>query len=148
MTMIEQEGPVEDGVPGPGRVSGRQLRELLADDTWLDELVDRAQEGGVQLTGAGGFLPEMIKAVLERGLVAELTSHVGYEVGDPVGRGTENSRNGSTPKTVSTEVGSIRLDVPRTGTGVSRRGWSQKASAASAGWTIRSSACMRVGRCT
>ncbi len=113
MTMIEQEGPVEDGVSGPGRVSGRQLRELLADDTWLDELVDRAQEGGAQLTGPGGFLPEMIKAVLERGLAAELTSHVGYEVGDPVGRGSENSRNGSTPKTVSTEVGSIRLAVPR-----------------------------------
>ncbi len=145
MTMIEQEGPVEDGVPGPGRVSGRQLRELLADDTWLDELVDRAQEGGAQLTGPGGFLPEMIKAVLERGLAAELTSHVGYEVGDPVGRGSENSRNGSTPETVSTEVGSIRLAVPGTGTGVSRRGWSRKASAASAGWTIRSPACMRVG---
>jgi len=30
-----------------------------------------------------------------------------------VGRGSENSRNGSTPKTVSTEVGSIRLAVPR-----------------------------------
>lgn len=29
MTVIEQEGPVEDGVPGSGRVSGRRLRELL-----------------------------------------------------------------------------------------------------------------------
>jgi len=76
MTMIEQEGPVEDGVSGPGRVSGRQLRELLADDTWLDELVDRAQEGGAQLTGPGGFLPEMIKAVLERGLAAERACQV------------------------------------------------------------------------
>jgi len=28
MTMIEQEGPVEDGVPGPGRVSGRQIWSL------------------------------------------------------------------------------------------------------------------------
>ena len=113
MTMIEQGDVVEAGVRGPARVTGRQLRELLADESWLDELVDRAQEGGVQLTGAGGFIPEMIKAVLERGLAAELTSHVGYEVGDPAGRGSPNSRNGSTPKTVSTEVGSIRLDVPR-----------------------------------
>ena len=27
-----------------------------------------------------GFLPEMIKSVLERGMGAELTSHLGYEL--------------------------------------------------------------------
>lgn len=105
--------PGEDGVPGPPRVSGRQLRELLADESWLDELIDRSMEGGVSLTGEGGFLPEMIKAVLERGLAAELTGHLGYEVGDPAGRGSPNSRNGSTPKTVQTEVGAVPLEVPR-----------------------------------
>ena len=47
----------------------------------------------------------MIKAVLERGLAAELTEHLGYEKGDPAGRGSPNSRNGTTPKTVATEVG-------------------------------------------
>jgi putative transposase len=101
------------GPVGPPRVSGRQLRELLADEMWLDELIDRAEEGGVALTGEGGFLAEMIKAVLERGLAAELTGHLGYEVGDPAGRGSPNSRNGSTPKTVQTEVGPLGLDVPR-----------------------------------
>jgi hypothetical protein len=45
------EGDVPGPVPGPARVTGRQLRELLADDVWLDDLVDRADEGGVQLTG-------------------------------------------------------------------------------------------------
>ena len=85
----------------------------MADDAWLDELIDSAQQGGVQLTGQGGFLPEMIKAVLERGLAAELTDHLGYEHGDPAGRGSPNSRNGFTPKTVSTEIGPVPLDVPR-----------------------------------
>src|SRR5690349_24587841 len=33
--------------------------------------------------------------------------------GDPAGRGTPNSRNGTTPKTVATEVGDLRLDIPR-----------------------------------
>jgi len=42
----------------------------------------------------------MIKAVLERGLQTELTEHLGYEKGDPAGRGSPNSRNGATPKTV------------------------------------------------
>jgi putative transposase len=111
---VMTEGSSGGREPGaPGRVSGRQLRQLLADDMWLDELIDRADEGGVALTGPGGFLPEMIKAVLERGLAAELTGHVGYELGDPAGRGSGNSRNGSTPKTVQSEIGPLGLDVPR-----------------------------------
>lgn len=110
MTMTD----VQAGDPGgPGRVSGKQLRQLLADDTWLDELIDRAETGGVALTGEGGFLPELVKAVLERGLAAELTDHVGYERGDPAGRGSPNSRNGSTPKTVQSQVGPLPLQVPR-----------------------------------
>jgi putative transposase len=79
----------------------------------LDRLMDRVDGGGLVLTGEGGFLPEMIKAVLERGLAAELTGHLGYEKGDPAGRGRANSRNGSTPKTLSTEVGDVALDTPR-----------------------------------
>jgi putative transposase len=78
-----------------------------------NELIDRAESGGVQLTGEGGFLPELVKAVLERGLDAELTGHLGYERGDPVGRGSPNSRNGTTPKMVQSEVGSLPLEVPR-----------------------------------
>ena len=52
------------------------------------------------MTGAGGLIPGLIKAVLERGLEAELTDHLGYEQGDPDGRCSPNSRNGTTPKTV------------------------------------------------
>jgi putative transposase len=61
----------------------------------------------------GGFLPELVKAVLERGMDAELTDHLGYERGDPAGRGSGNSRNGTSPKTVGTEVGDVGLDQPR-----------------------------------
>jgi putative transposase len=55
----------------------------------------------------------MVKAVLERGLAAELTGHLGYEKGDPAGRGSANSRNGTTPKTLATEIGPVGLAVPR-----------------------------------
>src|SRR3954447_20014862 len=65
-----------EGWGPPGRLTGRQLREQLADEGWLDELIDRAGQSGVQLTGEGGFLPELVKAVLERGLDAELTDHL------------------------------------------------------------------------
>jgi len=73
----------------------------------------RVDAGDLQLTREGGFPPGLIKAVLERGLTAELTEHLGYEKGDPAGRGSPNSHNGTTPKTVATEVGDIGLDTPR-----------------------------------
>lgn len=41
------------------------------------------------------------------GLAADLTGHMGYEVGDPADLGSPNSRNGNTPKTVQTEVGEV-----------------------------------------
>ena len=109
---LDIESTADEWVPGPpAGTSGRRLREQLADDLWLDELIDRASEGGVRLTGQGGFLPELIKAVLERGLAAELTDHLGYPHGERAG--AANSRNGTTPKTVATEVGDAPLDVPR-----------------------------------
>jgi putative transposase len=43
----------------------------------------------------------------------ELTHHLGYEKHDPAGRGSGNSRNGSTGKRLLTEVGSVDLQVPR-----------------------------------
>ena len=73
----------------------------------------KVDEGGVQLTGEGGFLPELVKRVLEAWLQAELTDHLGYEKHDRAGYGSGNSRNGSTSKWLGTEVGDIELATPR-----------------------------------
>jgi putative transposase len=103
------------GVPA-GPASSSSAREAINDMVeagLLDELMGRVDRDGLALTGVGGFLPELVKAVLERGLATELTEHLGYEKGDPAGRGSPNSRNGSTPKTLATEVGEIPLQVPR-----------------------------------
>ncbi|HET9117242.1 MAG TPA: IS256 family transposase [Pseudonocardiaceae bacterium] len=94
-------------------VTARAAVQQLVDAGLLDSLMSRVDEGGLTLTGEGGFLPEMVRAVLERGLQAELTDHLGYEKGDPAGRGTPNSRNGTSPKTLVTEVGDVPLGVPR-----------------------------------
>ena len=75
--------------------------------------VAKIDAGQLQLTGVGGFVPSLIKAALERGLQAELTEHLGYEKGDPDAKFFENSRNGTTPKTMSSEIGQIDLDTPR-----------------------------------
>ncbi|HVL86111.1 MAG TPA: IS256 family transposase, partial [Pseudonocardia sp.] len=58
----------------------------MLDAGLLDEVMDQVDSGGLRLTGEGGFLPELVKAVLERGLRAELAEHLGYEKGDPAGR--------------------------------------------------------------
>ena len=50
-----------------GEPEARKLRRELFGDDLLDRLMAATDERGVALTGQGGFLPEMIKAVLERG---------------------------------------------------------------------------------
>ena len=100
------------GVSG-SESEARRLRRELIDDDVLDRLVESSSERGVELTGEGGFLPELIKAVLERGMKAELADHLGYDKHDSAGRGSGNSRNGTSPKTVKTEVGSVIIDQPR-----------------------------------
>jgi putative transposase len=101
---------INDGAMGSAE---QAAVDQLVDAGLLDELMSQVDAGELQLTGEGGFLPGLIKAVLERGLAAELTGHLGYEKGDPAGRGSPNSRNGSTPKTISTEVGDLDLATPR-----------------------------------
>jgi putative transposase len=93
--------------------SGADAVEALRTSGVLDDVLAKIDAGQLQLTGEGGFLPEMVKAVLERGLAAELTEHLGYEKGDPVGRELPNARNGFTPKTVASEVGEVGLAIPR-----------------------------------
>ena len=70
-----------------------EVRRGVIDDELLDQLLASTSERGLALTGEGGLLPELIKAVLERGMQAELSDHLGYEKGDRAGHGSGNSRN-------------------------------------------------------
>ena len=74
-----------------------------------DELLGKAQAEGVELLGPDGLLSQVTKAVLERALGEEMTAHLGYEKHDPAGRGSGNSRNGTTGKTVLTDAGAVGL---------------------------------------
>jgi putative transposase len=65
------------------------------------------------ILGEQGLLKRFSKAVLERALGTELTDHLGYEKHDPAGRGSGNSRNGTTGKTLKGKSGEIQIDVPR-----------------------------------
>jgi putative transposase len=98
---------------GPAPVSGKEVAAELAASGALDELFARIDAGEVEMTGAEGLIPGLIKAALERGLQAELTDHLGYEKGSTEASLFANSRNGTTPKTVSTQVGDLELATPR-----------------------------------
>jgi len=83
------------------------------DEQLLDRLVGRAREGGLQLTGEGGLLAQLTTRLVESALEGEITDHLGYDRHDVAGRDGGNSRNGHRAKTVLTEVGPVRIDVPR-----------------------------------
>jgi transposase-like protein len=79
----------------------------------LDELFAKIDAGEVQLEGHDGLIQRLIKAGLERRMQAELSDHLGYERGDPEASLVPNSRNGSYPKTVASQVGDVDLAIPR-----------------------------------
>lgn len=78
----------------------------------LDQLLANYQKPE-DLTGENGLFKQLKKALIERALGAELTEHLGYEKGDPAGRGSGNNRNGTSSKSVLTEDGEIEIAVPR-----------------------------------
>jgi putative transposase len=78
----------------------------------LDELI-RECEKPEDMLGPDGLLKQLTGALVERMLEAELSGHLGYEKHDPNGRGTGNSRNGKSRKTLKTERGDVGIDVPR-----------------------------------
>jgi len=89
---------------------------MTTDSTITPELLDQLLANyrkPEDLTGADGLFKQLKKALIERALGAELTEHLGYEKGDPAGRGSGNSRNGASSKTILTEDGEIEIAVPR-----------------------------------
>ncbi|MFE1987616.1 transposase, partial [Streptomyces mirabilis] len=88
------------------------VEDKLVDEV-VERLMDRADASGAALQGEGGLLTEVTRAVLERALDVEMTDHLGYEKHDPTGRGSGNSRNGTSLKTVLTDAGAVTLAVPR-----------------------------------
>jgi putative transposase len=96
--------------PGVADLPDR-VRELLPDEV-LDELLAGAQ-GEQEIVGPGGLLSQLTKRLVERAMEVELTGHLGYEPHlEPPG-GAGNARNGTTPKTLLTEHGAVRIDSPR-----------------------------------
>ena len=88
--------------------------EPTAEQKLAEELVARAREQGVALTGPEGLLKQLTKTVLETALDQEMTGHLGHDKHGPAGNEAGNVRNGTRPKTVLTEAsGQVPVEVPR-----------------------------------
>ncbi|MCZ7532701.1 MAG: IS256 family transposase [Acidimicrobiia bacterium] len=78
----------------------------------LDELL-KDYESPKDLVGPDGLMKQLFGRLVETAAGAELTDHLGYEKGDVAGRGSGNSRNGTSPKTLITDHGEVPVAMPR-----------------------------------
>ena len=83
---------------------------MLPADALQDALAGLRPE---EITGPGGLVTQLAGRVLETALGAELTEHLGYPPGQAPPGGAGNTRNGSTPKRVHTEFGTVKIKTPR-----------------------------------
>src|ERR1700729_2654005 len=88
--------------------------EPTPEERAAEELVRRAREQGLSLTGPDGLLKQLTKTGLETALNQELTEHLGHEKHGSPEPGSGNVRNGTRSKTVLTEAsGEVGIEVPR-----------------------------------
>jgi putative transposase len=111
MTQKTSKSASIDGVPDelPPELTDR-LADLLPADQLQDALKGLEPD---QITGPGGLLSQLAGRVVNAALDGELTDHLGYPPGQAPPGGRGNHRNGSTPKTVQTDLGAIDVRTPR-----------------------------------
>ena len=77
------------------------------------ELIDQMVGGPMDAEAVNAASMAFKKALIERILSAELSHHLGYLPGADKPSEASNHRNGASGKTVLTEEGPLRIDVPR-----------------------------------
>ncbi len=77
------------------------------------DLLDQLVTGPMTQGDLEAMFRSLKKAVIERAMTAEMTQHLGYAPGESRPEGQRNHRNGASAKTVITDDGPVRIDVPR-----------------------------------
>jgi len=78
----------------------------------LEELL-KEYKNPEDLLGENGLLKELTKGLIERAMQQELTHHLGYEKNSRHTGESENSRNGTSRKTLKGDIGKLEIKVPR-----------------------------------
>ena len=97
--------------------------EPSAQEQVAEELVRRAGEQGLSLTGPDGLLKQLTKTVLETALNQEMTGYPGHDKHGPAGSETGNVRNG-----IRSKDGADRGQRPGRHRGAARPGWDVRAA--------------------
>ena len=95
----------------PTKTSKKKAAAVLP--TIPKELIDQFVSGPMSAEAVNAASMAFKKALIERALGAELSHHLGYPPGAEKPGEVGNHRNGVSRKTVLTEDGSLRIDVPR-----------------------------------
>jgi len=78
-----------------------------------EQLLDELVTGPMTAEAVQDTFMLLKKALIERALGAELGRHLGYPAGGERPEDTTNQRNGKSSKTVLTDDGPLKLDIPR-----------------------------------
>jgi transposase-like protein len=104
---VQRRKPLRAASELPDEVRER-LDELFSRDALEEALAGVDPD---RITGPGGLITELAGRVIEAALGAELTAHLGHPPGGrPAG---PNVRNGSTPKTLQSDLGAVEIRTPR-----------------------------------
>ena len=98
----------------PRKTKTTAAADKAAQPQFSAELLEQLIPGPVTPAELEGIFQQFKRSVLERALGAEMSHHLGYAPGQakPEGAAT-NHRNGKSAKTVLTDAGALRIDVPR-----------------------------------
>jgi len=77
------------------------------------KLLDHLVKGPMTPSEVQDLFLSFQKAVIERTMAAEMNLHLGYRPGEDKPEGQANERNGASGKTVLTEHGPVRVELPR-----------------------------------
>ena len=98
----------------PSKTSKRASRARSGLESSVpSELLDALIKGPMTQAEVESICRDLKKAVIERAMSAEMSQHLGYSPGEAKPPEQSNHRNGSSPKTVLTDDGPVRIEVPR-----------------------------------
>jgi transposase-like protein len=100
-------------MPSKKRTLAAQAAERGPLPTIPAELIEQLVQGPMTPSEAQDLFLSLQKAVIERLMNAEMSAHLGYKPGEDKPVGQSNERNGASSKTILTDKGSVRIDVPR-----------------------------------
>jgi transposase-like protein len=97
----------------PSKTTKKAAAAVAALPSIPKELLDQIVTGPMTAEAVNAASMAFKKALIERALGAELGHHLGYPSGAPQPRESSNHRNGSSGKTVLTDDGPLRIELPR-----------------------------------